>query len=644
MTAVAASQGQPPFRSRVDLVQADAIVVDSDGHQVADLSAASFSLSVDGQPRAIESVQYVSTRVDPARPGSQESEPRTTQGRGALRHVVFLIDEGNISPGSGRAAVGALGRMLDRFGRGDRLALLTLPSGPSIDFTDDHERMRAALGRIVGRASPAAAGDDFSLSLTELFAFDTGPTSDERSQQNSIVLRECPLSMPPGRREVCEQSLRDEASTRLEAIHERTRIARSALEKLVDSLAKMSGPKAIVLLSEGLPLPPSRREDASITAVASRAALADIRVFVLLLDGALLDVSAAGGRQRPSSSTTSADRSIVEDGLRAVAAASGGVLERVPPAPDRAMDRVAELLAGHYVVAFRVEPKDREGTHQIKLTVSRPGTTLMARSQFMVPASERPSTTSAAPVAAAISRRANRSSSLDIDKINLRVATRAIAESDGSVRILLSVDVRDPRATPVTALALGYKLVSGDRVLAETGQVVPVTRSADGQTDPISYIAFRNIPAGRYSLQLSASDGSKHSGFVTHAVDATLASAGAYRLSDVLLAESVPNDEGPYPVHADITIRRQLVAGVEVTAPSGTVFENAAVRFAITGRAGSPPSSEIKVPLKPGGGSQFVRTILDCSQLAAGEYSARVALVVSGATLGQTEARFQIVK
>jgi hypothetical protein len=373
--------------------------------------------------------------------------------------------------------------------------------------------------------------------------------------------------------------------------------------------------------------------------------LADIRVIVLLLDGALVDLAVAGGRQRPSSTTSSADRSIVEDGLRAVAAASGGVLERVPAAPDRAMDRVADLLGGHYVVTFRVEPKDREGTHQIKLAVSRPGARVVARSHFTVTASEKPAATLAAPVPATISRRANRSSSLDIDKINLRVATRTIAESDGSVRVLLSVDVRDPRATPATALALGYKLVSGDRVLAETGRVVPVTRSADGQTDPISYIAFRNIPAGRYSLQLSASDGSKRSGFVTHPVDATLYPAGAYRLSDILLTESAPNDDGPYPVHADITVRRQIVAGVEVTAHSETHFENATVRFAIAGRGGNMVSPEREVSLKSNGGpSQFVRTTLDCSQLAAGEYSVRVAMVVSGATLGETEARFQVVK
>ncbi|HEY7284574.1 MAG TPA: VWA domain-containing protein, partial [Vicinamibacterales bacterium] len=615
-----------------------------DGRQIADLTSANFTLAVDGQARAIESVQYVSS---PARSGAtQAPEARpSAASRSAFSHLVFFIDEGNISTGNARAAVGALGRMLGRFGPGDRLALLTVPSGPSVDFTDDHERIRTALGRVVGRASPLPAGDDFNLNLTETFAFDTGASAGDRALQDSIVLRECPLTMPSGRREVCEQSLRSEASARLEVMHERARTTRSALDKLIDSLAKMSGPKAIVLLSEGLPLAPNHRDDASITGTASRAALADIRVFVLMLDGALVDLAVASGRGRPSSTTGSADRSIVEDGLRTIAAASGGVLERVPPVPDRAMDRVADLLAGHYVVAFRVEPRDREGTHQIKLTVSRPGTTVVARSQFRVTASEKPSTTTAAPVSAPVSRRSIRSSSLDIDKINLRVATRAIAEPDGSVRILLSVDVRDPRPTPVTALALGYKLVSGDRVLAETGQVVPVTRGADGQTDPISYIAFRNIPAGRYSLQLSASDGSKHAGFVSHNVDATLLPVGAYRLSDILLAESAPNDEGPYPVHADVTVRRQVVAGVEVTAPSETAFENAEVRFAIAGRGASAASSGRDVSLKSTSGpSQFVRATLDCSQLAAGEYVVKVGLVVGGATIGETEARFQIVK
>jgi VWFA-related protein len=649
-----AQSPQPPpptFRGGVDVVQADALVLDTNGRQVRGLTSADFTLSVDGQPRAIDSVDYIAAGMasDAAARAAQLSAPSSAdRAAPPTRHVVFVVDQGNIGAGRGRAAISAASRMLDRFGPRDRLALLSIPTGPSVDFTADREAIRTGLTRIVGRAPSAASADDFRLSLTDLFMFDLGATAGDRSAQESILLRECPETSP--KRELCVHALRAEVATRLGAIREGTRDTTGTLEKLVQSLGTMTGPKAVVLISEGLPLRPDHREDAPVTSLGARAAVAGVKLFVMLLDGSVIDVADSAGRERPSSTTLSQDRWIEEDGLRTLAATSGGVLLRASGNGAGAIDRLADALAGYYVIGFRVLPADREGAHRISIGTTRPSLTVVARAQFAIPAAARRPATSSTAERASVERRASRRpetiSSVSIDKVRLRVATHSVADTDGTVRVLLSIDVQDPAATPVTALALGYKLTAGDRIVADTGRVVPVVRDSTGGAQPINYFAFRNLPPGRYSLQLSASDGTKHSGFVTHPVDAALHRLGPYTAGDLLLATTASSEQGPFAVPADVIAARQLIAGVEVTAPEQSALSDALVRFEIIDAQGAVRATS-DVALASGGPlSQFVRATIDVSLLPKGDYVARASIITGGiaggVAAGSLDAAFRV--
>jgi hypothetical protein len=174
---------------------------------------------------------------------------------------------------------------------------------------------------------------------------------------------------------------------------------------------------------------------------------------------------------------------------------------------------------------------------------------------------------------------------------------------------------------------------------------VPVTHNDDGSAQPISYFAFRNVPPGRYKLELSASDGSKHSGFATHSVDATLHTIGAYRLGDILAAASAPNEEGPFPVPASVVVGSRMVAGVEVTAATLADLDGVSVRFEIVGIQQKVDSPGHEVKLKPGGAlGQFVRTTLEFPSLPAGDYVLRASLIVGGGSLGDVETSLRIGK
>ncbi len=50
---------QPVFRSGVDLVTVDVLVVDKDGRPIPELKAEDFTVTVDGKPRRIASVEHL---------------------------------------------------------------------------------------------------------------------------------------------------------------------------------------------------------------------------------------------------------------------------------------------------------------------------------------------------------------------------------------------------------------------------------------------------------------------------------------------------------------------------------------------------------------------------------------------------------
>jgi VWFA-related protein len=665
-TAILAAAVVPPgrvsaqtrFRAGVDMVEADAVVLDGAGRPVPGLTIADFTLSVDGQARPIESVDYVDAGGAGVQGGTEAANPAGgAPKRRADRHVIFVIDEGNISAGGGKAAVASAQRMLDRLGPADRIALLTLPTGPAVEFTTEHAPVRAALNRSVGRAARPTGADDFDLSLVEVFAFDIGATVDERALQQKILIRECPLAMPPGRRELCVDSLRAEAQARLESYRERARATVGGLDKLFRALSKMQGPKIVVLVSEGLLLRPDLR-DASVTSqLAKLAAASRVTLYSVLLESPLVDAGAALGRERSGlpTSTAAQDRAIEEDGLKALTSESGGLLFRAPAAPDDAFRRLADALSGYYLVTFRATPADTDGPHTIALKTTRQALTVHARAQFVMtapalraalaPGAATGTGPSAVPRPAAAPRRSDAASAFSIDKVAVQVATRSIADANGKIRILLSLDVRDPAAHETSALALGYKLRVGDRIVTDSGRVVPVTRGPDGIAQPISYIAFQGLAPGTYELQLSASDGSKHSAFVTHTVSARLHAIGGYTLSDLLLAASAQSADGPFPVPARPVAADQIVTGVEVTAGDRAALANTTVRFEVVPAGSRETVASQDVMLSPAGPlGQFVRATLDLAAASPGEYIARASIVAAGASLGVVDAPFQLAK
>src|SRR5918993_1884622 len=156
---------KPVFRGGIELLTVDATVVDRDGNQVKDLTAAEFTVEVDGNARTVVSAEYVAL-VDsrPMPVGARKAAPPqvspeepffSTNTRSTLpgRMILLIVDQGNIRIGQGRQMMRSAVKFVDNLDPNDRVGLVAVPGpGPLVDFTIDHEKVREGLFATVGMA------------------------------------------------------------------------------------------------------------------------------------------------------------------------------------------------------------------------------------------------------------------------------------------------------------------------------------------------------------------------------------------------------------------------------------------------------------------------------------------------------------
>jgi hypothetical protein len=210
---------QPVFRTGVELLTVDATVVDSEGRQVEDLTAADFTVEVDGDRRTLATVEYVKlvdeaalamtpAKAPAAEPAGDEAFFSTNQrNRGSGRYIVLLVDQGNIRAGQARAVMRSAVKFVDSLAPGDRVALVAIPGpGALVDFTTDHEKVREWLLTIVGQQQPFRGR--FNISLSEAIATVEGSDALMRAQ---LMARECGNAANAAELVRCELEVEQEA-------------------------------------------------------------------------------------------------------------------------------------------------------------------------------------------------------------------------------------------------------------------------------------------------------------------------------------------------------------------------------------------------------------------------------------------------
>jgi len=164
---------QPPvFRSGVELVQVDVVVVDKDGKHVRGLTAADFSVFDRDKPQTIATFDEVSHE----RPREAASDPLLTrparldvgsnQTARSERLVVMVVDDLHIYKGRTERAQDIARQIVSQLGPQASMAVLFTSANRNTQVTEDRAELLAAIDTLQGRQSvrrPHQARDDQTM-------------------------------------------------------------------------------------------------------------------------------------------------------------------------------------------------------------------------------------------------------------------------------------------------------------------------------------------------------------------------------------------------------------------------------------------------------------------------------------------------
>ncbi|HXJ95756.1 MAG TPA: VWA domain-containing protein [Terriglobia bacterium] len=250
------SANQFRIRVSVNLVQVDATVTDSHGKPVPGLTSDDFQILLDGKPQKISSCSFIETggRAS-ARPAPAQRQPSVPEKlEGALppmpaaplkrqevrRTVVLFVDDLSMSAESVPAVRRGLRNFIDRqLQPGDLVAIVRASAGLGAlqDFTTDRNLLLAAVDQV--RWTPLGRGGAQAYTPIGM-----DPAADKLLTTNSLGSQE---------------------TTHL--IETATVATAASLWRLVHGMADLPGRKAVVVLSDSLPLAAPDEKDSFQTVI-----------------------------------------------------------------------------------------------------------------------------------------------------------------------------------------------------------------------------------------------------------------------------------------------------------------------------------------------------------------------------------------
>ena len=305
--------------ARVERVIVDAYVIDSRGNPIPDLKPESFRLRVDGKPVAIESVDWVPAEKPEAipveTPGPQDEtaveahSPEIPPGR-----LLLFFFQTDYTPTrlAGLIRMGLQARhFLETLLPTDRVAVLSFDSHLKLrqDFTDDRDKIRAAIDASIRTGPPPEPDPEAFPSLARSFDF--------RAAKKAVT-------------------------------------PEKALAIISRAARPIVGGKSLIFFGWGL----------QIIGGAYGANARDIRDFQ-----EALPALAAARINIFTLDVTDADYHSLEGTLRNISDVTGGLYLKTNLFANLAMDRVRRALSGRYVLVF-AKPDGPRGAHRIDVSLA----------------------------------------------------------------------------------------------------------------------------------------------------------------------------------------------------------------------------------------------------------------------------------
>jgi VWFA-related protein len=383
LAPVAAQQEQPPptFRSGVEVVRIDVSVVDRDGRPVNDLTAGDFTVTVDRKPRTIVSAQFLDhdsriarttgrrAAAGPPPSSPPQAPPPPPQAAPPPRIVLVVIDEDSIAPVEGLLVRREVARFLDLLASNDRVGVTTIPR---LREEVTLSTRRSDVLKLLNAVTTGGPVDlyEFSIGLAEAFAIERG----EADVAQRVVKRECPT----GESECGTRVMMQARRMALQA-HLRGQRSLDALAGIAEGLAAVEGPKTLLLVSGGMPMP-DLHSLAAFDKIESSFAAAQISLYTLYMAR-----SSFGQVRNKPSPTAVEDDNLEAYGIENATSVTGGTLMLGIGTLDQYFDRIVTELSGSYLLGVEVTPADRDGrTHRVEVNVNRRGVGVRARKRYLI--------------------------------------------------------------------------------------------------------------------------------------------------------------------------------------------------------------------------------------------------------------------
>ena len=614
-------QAPPTFKAGVDVVAVDVSVVDPTGRPVRGLETGDFSLTVDGRPRRLASVQYISQETAPGTPLPDQPELTpfsSNDGRGGGRLVLVVVDQGNIGAGSGRIVMDTVGRFLARLGPGDRAALAVIPGGMVVNFTRHHALVRDAVGRVMGTNLPIGRG--MRVGLSEALAI----VRKDPVVLQEVVERECFAS---GDENVakCTADLKDEAATLVRVAGNTTAMSMTALRSLVGRLAPIEGPKTVILITEGLVID---RQVEQVAWVSEETARARASVYAIRLIPPATDVN-----ETRQNFTAALDQDLAAKGLELLVGRARGTYYSVLGRGDHAFDQLSLEMTGYYLLGFEPEADDRNGkAHAIGVKVSRPGVSVRARRQFVAP-----------PASAGVASdddiiKSVLAQPLLSEDIPLSVTARSFKDpASEKVKLLVVAAAGGPAEVPAVR-TVGF-LVTDDRGEVQAFTLDTSPRSAK------PYMGAALVNPGTYTLKLAVIDDQGRRGSVEHRFDARLQVGGPFRFGDLMLVDGEVGRALQPKIEPRVS--REAVTGYsEMYASDPVRFDSAAVVFEVAKDANAPALAGGKAVMGETAdpGRRLIQGAVPVTGLEPGDYVLRAVVSMSGRPITRFSTPFTLIR
>jgi len=621
---------KPSFQASVEVTSLDATVVDDRGKPITNLTTADFNIRIDGQQRRIVSAEWIPlTAPEGKTPPPPPDGYSTNESASGGRLIVMGIDQPNIRFGGAMAINKAASAFIDRLQPSDRVAVAGFGIGaPSTTFTADRERVKKAIGRMVGMKQAGRMVDlGHNIALTEALAIEKG----DRATLEQVQARECQgTERSPGAAEMCRSQVELEAHSLAQDTNHEADQTLQTLRDLFAALRLIDAPKTLILITEGFVL----NDEALVIDLGRMAAEARTAVYALKLDNQLFDVADARLPINPFG-----DRQARAEGLDLLAGATRGTLFNVTGTGTNLFERIESELSGYYLLGVESDPKDKDNrSHSIRIDVPRRGAIVRSRRALLnTPSDQRAARAGRVPreaLAAALA------SPLLASALPLRVASFALqGPEQDRVQILIHADVgTDYAASKV--VSVGYMITDpAGKLVDNKSALMRLLPVMSGVPSALQYTAGASLPRGDYTIKLAVVEGERV-GTVEHVIHASLPDANGTTLSELMVGGPIEVGELLTP-----TIGYQITFGTVhgYVEAYGTKIDGLTMEYEVATDAEAPALLNVDVAPRSAGDARVIFTkVLPIHQIPPGRYVLRAILSAAGRSVKTLTRGFEI--